>query len=53
MQNDNDNIVIEQSGYNKKHKTITELFENYDSDYSPEEIDWGEPVVKEILSGSI
>ncbi len=33
----------------KKHKTIDELFEGYEGDYKPEEIDWGEPVGKEIF----
>ncbi len=33
----------------KKHKTIDDLFEGYEGDYKPEEIDWGEPVGKEIF----
>ena len=33
----------------KKHKTIDELFEGYEGDYKPEEIDYGEPVGKEIF----
>ncbi len=28
-------------------KTIEELFVGYDEKYTPEEIDWGEPVGKE------
>lgn len=33
----------------KKHKTIDDLFEGYEGDYTPEEIDWGEPVGKETF----
>ena len=33
----------------KKHKTIDELFEGYEGDFIPEEIDYGEPVGKELF----
>ena len=29
-------------------QTINELFEGYDGEYEPVEIDWGKPVGKEI-----
>ena len=38
-------IIIEPA---KKRKNIKELFAGYTGDYAPEEIDWGEPVGKEI-----
>ena len=41
----NNKIVIEPQ---QKHKTIKELFKDYEGDYVKEEIDWGEPVGKEI-----
>ena len=28
--------------------TLSSLFENYDEDYTPEEVDWGKPAGKEI-----
>jgi len=31
-----------------KRKTIQELFDGYEGDYTPEEIDWGEPVGSEV-----
>ena len=31
-----------------KRKTIKELFANYNEDYEKQEIDWGEPVGKEV-----
>ena len=43
----NGKLVIEKANKNKK-KTIKELFENYNSDYEPTEIDWGEPKGEEI-----
>jgi len=33
---------------NKNRKNIIELFEGYDEEYSPINIDWGDPVGKEI-----
>lgn len=32
----------------KKHKSIEELFMGYKGNYSPEDIDWGNDVGKEI-----
>lgn len=40
-------IVIEQVA-SKKHRTIAELFEGYSGNYTPEEIDWGEPTGREV-----
>ncbi|MBQ5988109.1 MAG: AbrB/MazE/SpoVT family DNA-binding domain-containing protein [Oscillospiraceae bacterium] len=34
-------IIIEQAGQ-KKRKTIDELFDGYEGNYVPEEIDWGD-----------
>lgn len=42
---ENDKIIISKA---EKEIDIEELFANYDGDYKPTEIDWGEPVGKEI-----
>ncbi len=42
---DNNKIIIEPV---HKRKNIMELFADYNEDYTPEEIDWGEPVGKEV-----
>ena len=42
----NDAIIIKRTV--SQRKTIQELFEGYDGDYTPEMIDWGEPVGSEI-----
>lgn len=42
---ENGNIVIKKA---TSRKNIIELFENYDGDYKPSEIDWGEPVGNEV-----
>ena len=42
-----DHIVIEKAEP-KVRKTIMELFDGYDEGYAPEEIDWGEPVGREV-----
>lgn len=39
-------IIIKRAG--GKRQTIQELFEGYDGDYTPEEVDWGEPVGGEV-----
>ncbi len=39
-------IIIEKVA--NEHKSIDELFANYDGKYTPVEINWGEPVGKEI-----
>ena len=33
----------------KEKENIKELFENYNGDYEPKGIDWGEPVGKEEI----
>ena len=38
-------LIIERA---KKRKNIKELFDGYEDGYTPEEIDWGAPVGKEI-----
>ncbi|MGN0638978.1 MAG: AbrB/MazE/SpoVT family DNA-binding domain-containing protein [Huintestinicola sp.] len=38
-------VVIKKAN---ERKGIKELFEGFDGEYIPEEIDWGEPVGKEI-----
>ena len=42
----NGNIIIKHAA--QKRKTIQELFDCYDGDYEPEEIDWGKPEGSEI-----
>ena len=32
----------------QKRKTIEELFKGFDGEYKPGEVDWGEPVGKEV-----
>jgi hypothetical protein len=34
----------------KPYKSIEELFEGFEGEYEPMEIDWGEPVGEEILT---
>ena len=43
-----DNKLIIEQVHPKKHQTIDELFANFDGKYTPSEVDWGEPVGKEI-----
>lgn len=43
----NDKLVIEKAK-EKKRKNIKELFANYNEEYEPIEIDWGEPKGEEI-----
>lgn len=40
-----DKIIIEKA---TSRKNIKELFDEYDGDYTPAEIDWGKPEGKEI-----
>ena len=40
-----DSVILRKAN---KRKTIAELFANYEGDYSPEEVDWGEPVGCEV-----
>ena len=41
-------IIIKQAEKPKKRLTIAEMFEGYDGEYTTEEIDWGEPVGREV-----
>ena len=43
----NNSIIIEQAKPQKR-PTIDQLFENYNGDYQPEEIDWGEAQGSEV-----
>lgn len=43
---ENGKIVMEKA--KGKRKNIKELFENYDEEYEPAEIDWGKPEGEEI-----
>lgn len=42
---ENDKIIIEPA---KKRKNIVELFENYDGEYKPVEMEWKDQVGEEI-----
>jgi len=42
-----DGVIIIKSVAGKR-KTIYELFSDYEGDYTPDEIDWGEPEGDEI-----
>lgn len=42
---ENNMLVIERE---KKRRSIVELFEGYSGKYISDEVDWGEPVGKEI-----
>ena len=42
---DGDKLIIKKAN---KLKTIDELFEGYDGDYKPTEIDWGSPQGREV-----
>ncbi|WP_296561190.1 AbrB/MazE/SpoVT family DNA-binding domain-containing protein [uncultured Acetobacterium sp.] len=43
-----DNIIIKKCNKDSKHKTIQELFAGFNDEYEPIEVNWGEPVGKEI-----
>lgn len=43
-----DEIVIKKVNPAKERKTINELFAEFDGDYTPEAITWGEPAGKEV-----
>lgn len=43
---ENNSIIIKPAS--KKRKSIQELFDDYNDDYVPEEIDWGKPVGGEV-----
>ncbi|MDR0987126.1 MAG: AbrB/MazE/SpoVT family DNA-binding domain-containing protein [Ruminococcus sp.] len=40
-----DKIIIEKA---KSYESIEELFEGFDGEYEPIEIDWGKPVGEEV-----
>lgn len=42
---EDDKLIIKK---HNKRKNIVELFDGYDGDYKPEEIDWGEAKGKEL-----
>ena len=42
---EDDKIIIEKA---EKRKNIKELFADYHGEYTPIEIDWGEPVGEEV-----
>ena len=42
---ENNHIVIKQQS---KFRSLSDLLENYTGDYQPEEVEWGEPVGREI-----
>lgn len=43
-----DNKIIIKKAEDKKRKNIKELFEDYDEEFEPENIDWGKPQGEEI-----
>lgn len=43
-----DNKLVIEKAKEKKRKNIKELFANYNEEYEPIEIDWGEPKGEEI-----
>lgn len=45
MRAEHDKIVIERA---EKRKTIKELFADYHEKYTPVDIDWGDPMGKEL-----
>lgn len=42
-----DKLIIEKAA-DKKQKNIKELFENYEGEYEPIKMDWGDPEGEEI-----
>lgn len=45
---ESDMLIIEKAAPTAARKTIKELFANYDGEYKPREIDWGEQAGKEV-----
>lgn len=45
---ENDMLIIEKAVLTITHKTIKELFADYDGEYTPQEVDWGEQAGKEV-----
>lgn len=45
---ESDMLIIEKAAPPSARKTIKELFADYDGEYTPQEVDWGEQAGKEI-----
>lgn len=45
---ENDMLIIEKAAPTAARKTIKELFENFDGEYNPQEVDWGEQTGIEV-----
>ena len=45
---ENDSLIIKKKDENRTFKSIQERFENFDGEYEPVNIDWGDPVGNEI-----
>jgi antitoxin MazE len=45
---ENDMIIIKKAKEIKPYKSIEELFDGFDGEYEPMDIDWGKPVGKEV-----
>ena len=45
IKTDNDKLIIEKA---EKRKNIMELFADFDGEYSPVEMNWGDPVGEEV-----
>lgn len=45
---EDDSIIIKKHCKDAKHKTIQELFAGFNDEYEPIEVNWGDPVGKEI-----
>ncbi len=45
---ENDSIVIKKAENKKKHKTIQEHFKNFNGEYEPIDIDWGNAEGREL-----
>ena len=43
-----DTLIIQKAAPIAAHKTIKELFADYNGEYDPQEIDWGEQAGKEV-----
>jgi antitoxin MazE len=43
-----DKIIITKATEKRPYKSIQELFEGFDGEYEPVEIDWGKPVGNEV-----
>ena len=43
-----DCIIIKKAEPHKRRKNIVELFDGHEKTYKPTDIDWGEPIGKEV-----